>query len=229
MRPIREYDPDRWVVKVPKFRNVKRCKLFLKKHGHRRLPPYAENVFLKDLQAGIDYACRINSRLPEHFEREIKKDSQLSFNYVLNVIQEPFPEFEDSISQIPTNLVVYAKEVVKGRLSEKLESCLIGDPYSCFEYSWQILDGRLPETLHNFMFCANLDTNISPRYRGCYQRKLDEADEYNPDYSSPKEYFEFIKWQRKNLHRLIEHYRKIYGFDSSRSVGDFLYELENGK
>ena len=228
--PIVEYDPLDWqTIKVPKFRDAGRAWKFMKKHGFRRLPANVELVFLKDLKVGIDYAQRIRSRLPAVFENEIKKDSQLSWEYVSRVIQAPIEDFEESLSKRPALLVQYAKEIVEGPLPEHLEVCLAGDPHSCFEYAWQILDGRLPETLHNFMFCANMDKDTySRRYRG-YKTKLKEAEEYAPDYSTPETYFEFIKWQRKNLHRQISHYQKIYGIDSEKSVGEFLHELEYGR
>lgn len=224
------YDATDWLgVHIPKFRDAERAWKFLKKHGFKRLPERSELAFLKDLKLAIDYSRRIHSRLPVIFETEIKKDPDLTFEYI-GVLGAPVEEFEESLSKKPSLLVRYSREILSGPLPEHLENCLAGDPYSCFEYAWQILDGRLPETLHNFMFCANMDTNnFGRRYRGGYQRKLNDAEEYNPDYVSPQVYFEFIKWQRKNLHRQIQHYQKIYGVDNEKSVGEFLYELENGR
>jgi hypothetical protein len=229
------YDPANWVgddgerIKIPKFRDAQRAHKFCKKHGFNRLPDHVELVFLKDLVLAIDYARRVPTRLPEVFEVEIKKNPKLSWDYLKVVIRAPLPEFEESLSQNPAILVEYSREMLCSALPEHLENSLAGDPYSCFEYAWQILDGRLPEVLHNSMFCANMDSNYGRRYRGGYKRKLHDAEEYNPDYSSPQEYFEFIKWQRKNLHRQISHYQKIYGIDSTKSVGEFLYELEHGR
>lgn len=227
---IVEYNSLDWAhVKVPKFRDASRAWKFMKKHGFRRLPERSELVFLKNLKLAIDYAERLRSRLPVVFEAEIKKDTGLSWEYISRVIQAPLEEFEESLSKDAAILVKYSKEILNGPLPEHLENCLAGNPYSCFEYAWQILDGRLPETLHNYMFCAIMDTNYGRRYRGGYQSKLNDAEEYNPNYISPQTYFEFIKWQRKNLHRQIQHYQKIYGIDSSKSVAEFLYELENGR
>lgn len=229
------YDPNNWVdefdkpIHVPKFRDADRAYKFLKKHGFYRLPEHIEKVFLKNLELAVDYARRVPTRLPKDFELALMDNPKLSFRYITEVIRKPFPEFEPVLQKSPPLLVEYAKTILNGPLPEHLENSLAGDPYSCFEYAWQILDGRLPETLHNYMFCANMDTALGKRYRGGYKSKLNEAEEYNPDYSCPKEYFEFIKWQRKNLHRLILHYQKIYNVDGSKSVSEFLYELEHGR
>jgi hypothetical protein len=148
---------------------------------------------------------------------------------VNNVLRAPCEYFEESISSDPKLLVSYAVEVVQGPLPVHLENRLLGDPFACFEYAWSVLDGRLPENLHNFMFCANMDKeNYGRRYRGV-RTKVDGQEEYNPDLVSPDTYFEFIKWQRKNLHRQIAHYQKIYEIDSSQSVAEFLHELEHGR
>jgi len=223
------YNPLGWTgIHVPKFRDADRCWKFLKKHGFRRLPERTEDVFLKDVSLAIDYAQRIHSRLPPKFEREIMLSPSYSLTYLQNVINAPLEIFEESLSKDADILVQYAKTILCGPLPEHLENCLIGHPHACFEYAWQILDGRLPESLHNFMFGANMDSRIENKYRG-YVRKLNDADEYSPSHSSPNEYFEFIKWQRKNLHRLIIHYGKAYGVDSSKTVAEFLYELDNGR
>lgn len=225
------YNPENWTgLVVPKFRDAKRAWKFLKKYGFHRLPEKTELVFLKDLTLAIDYARRVGTRLPPVFERAFMANPQMAWEYISQVIHAPLPEFEASLSNNPALLVQYSRDILQGPLPEHLENCLAGDPYACFEYSWQILDGRLPETLHNFMFCANMDTSsYGRRYRGTYHCKLNDADGYNPDSITPATYFEFIKWQRKNLHRQISHYQKIYGVDSSKSVGEFLYELEHGR
>lgn len=215
-------------VHVPKFRGADRAWKFLKKHGFRRLPARSELAFLDDLNKAIDYANRIRSRLPEIFEVEIKKDPAVTWKYISEVILERCEEFEETLSKSPAHLVLYAKDILRGHLPEHLEVCLAGDPHSCFEYSWQILDGRLPEILHNFMFCANMDSSVGRKYRG-YKSKLSGYEEFAPDYSSPQIYFEFIKYQRKNLHRQIVHYQKIYGIDKTKSVAEFLHELEYGR
>jgi hypothetical protein len=224
------YDPLDWEgIKVPKFRDTERCWKFMRKHGFHRLPPATERVFLRDIKKSIEYARRINSRLPDEFEQEIKKSPENSWEYVKHVIKVPIESFEPSLAKSPMILVNYSKEIVRGRLSEHLEDSLVGDPFACFEYAWQILDGRLPEKLHNYMFCASMQNDLGRRYRG-YSTKLNEADEYSPDYVvGAQTYFDFIKWQRKNLHRQIRHYSEIYNVDPSRSVSDFLYELENGR
>lgn len=223
------YDPADWEgIHVPKFRCVERAWKFLKKHGFRRLPADRERVFLKNASKCVDYARRIRSRLPVEYERVIINDPKIALNYIIHIVQERVPEYEHIFSKSPGLLVEYSKTVVKGRLPEEMELWLIGDPHSCFEYAWQILDGRLPEVLHNYMFGANLEDKHSNKYRG-YNTKLSGYEEYSPDYSSPKEYFEFIKWQRTNLCRMVLHYSEMYGVDTSKTIEEFLYELKNGR
>ena len=229
IREIVSYDPNDWEgIKVPNFRDADRAWKFLKKHGFRRLPSKSERVFLKNTEICVSYARRVGSRLPVEFENEIKKNINHTFEYILHVLGGPCEDFEEVLSSRPMYLVRYAKEVVKGRLSSSLEEKLIGDPYACFEYSYQILNGRLPENLHNYMFAAVMDSSFTKRYRG-YASKLVEEEEYSPDYISPSEYFEFIKYQRKSLHKLITHYGDMYGMNSNSTLGEFLYELEHGR
>jgi len=228
------YDPRDWVdveganIHVPKFRDPERCWAFLKRRGFNRLPARTEQVFLKNLKLAIDYAQRIGSRLPMEFENLIRADESHAWEYVSRVIKAPMPEMEATLARDGMMLVRYSKDILESRLPEHLEESLAGNPYACFEYAWQILDGRLPEKLHNYMFCAVMDDSLGRRYRG-YCSKLHGADEYSPDYITPKEYFEFIKWQRKNLNRQIRHYSDVYGIDPTRSVGEFLSELEHGR
>lgn len=228
-----DFDCNRWVrngvaIDIPKFRCPDRAWKWLKKHGFGRLPADRELVFLKSLSMAIDYAVRIDSRLPKIFEDKIKENIELAYRYVQDVIEAPFVEYEGVFNKSPKILVKYAKNVLKSRLPAHLEICLMGDPYSCFEYAWGVLDGRLPEDLHNYMFGANMDSSFGRRYRGKHNSKLHDADEYNPDHQSPSTYFEFIKWQRKNLCRLVKHYAEVYSVDSAKPVSEFLYELENG-
>jgi hypothetical protein len=227
---ILPYDATDWQgISIPKFRCPERAWKFLKKHGFRRLPADRETVFLKSASMAVDYARKIGSRLPVIFEREIIRQPSLALQYFQSVVEERVPEYEHIFKTEPKLLVEYAYSIIKGRLPEEMELWLMGDPYSCFEYSWQILDGRLPEVLHNFMFGATLDKNFEgKRYRGC-RSKLDGYEEYNPSYSNPQEYFEYIKWQRKNLHRLVVHYASMYGVDTSKTINEFLEELKNGR
>lgn len=227
---IIQYDPLDWQgIEIPKFRCVDRAWKFLKKHGFRRLPADRERVFLKSPSRAVDYAMKIGSRLPKDFELVIIKDAQLALNYIQRVVEARVPEYEYIFKNHPKLLVDYAKNIFKGRLPEEMELWLMGDPYSCFEYAWQILDGRLPEALHNYMFGATMEGDgTGRRYRGCAS-KLNDYEEYNPSYSSAKEYFEYIKWQRKNLHRLVLHYASMYGVDTNKTLDEFLMELKNGR
>lgn len=226
---IKPFDPSRWSKPVPSFRSPERCWNYMKRNGFGRLPPKTELVFLKDLDLAIKYARQIESRLPPIFEQAIKNDGpDRTWQYVSKVFDRPMPEFEETLSKSPAYLVKYAQQVVKGRLSEDLEANLAGDPYACFEYAYTILDGQLPERLHNFMFCATLSEDYGRRYWG-HKYKLNAQPNYEADFVSPSSYFDWLKWQRKNLHKQIEHYSNVYKVDPSRSVGDLLKELESGK
>lgn len=228
MKEIKPYDPAAWTVPVPNFRNEKRCWQFMRKNGFRRLPPKVELVFLKNIGLAIRYATRIQSRLPAVFEKEIKNHPQTAWEYISKVIEEPFPEFEESLAREPMFLIKYSKHILKSRLPVHLEERFIGDPYACFEYAWQILDGRLPESLHNYMYGAVLDDRFVSVVR--YGSDGDCMNSiYDAESRGPKDYFEFIKWQRKNLARQIKHYSEMYSVEDSRSVSDLLFELENGK
>lgn len=230
MKTIKPYDPIDWTgVHVPRFRDEARCWRFLRKNGFHRLPEKTELVFLNNLKIAIDYAQRIDSRLPVVFETEIKKSAELSWRYVERVICEPFPEFEESLAQEPMYLVKYSKHIVKGRLPVHLEEKMVGHPYACFEYAWQILNGRLPENLHNYMFGAVMDDRIGRKGRYGSSDRLPMREVFDAEYCSPKDYFEFIKWQRKDLARQIKHYSEMYSVDETRSVSDLLFELEHGR
>jgi len=228
MKEIKPYDPAAWTVRVPNFRDERRCWKFMRKYGFRRLPPKVELVFLKNITLAVKYAVRIDSRLPAVFEKEIKNNPKDAFEYIEKVITEPFPEFEESLAKDPILLVQYSKSILQSRLPVHLEEKLIGDPYVCFEYAWQILDGRLPESLHNYMYGAVLDDRFVSQFRSGSASQMNETV-FDADYRGPKEYFEFIKWQRKNLARQIKHYSEMYSVEDSRSVSDLLFELENGR
>lgn len=229
MKEIKPYDPAAWTVRVPNFRDEKRCWQFMRKNGFCRLPPKVELVFLNDIGLAVKYAFQIESRLPAVFEKEIKNHTKTAWEYISKVIKEPFPEFEEILAKDPMYLVKYSKHILKSRLPVHLEEKFIGDPYACFEYAWQILDGRLPESLHNYMYGAVLDDRFVSFSRDVRDGDPMNDSIYDAEYRGPKEYFEFIKWQRKNLARQIKHYSEMYSVEDSRSVSDLLFELENGK
>lgn len=51
----------------------------------------------------------------------------------------------------PYYAVLYAINVLKGRLPEKVEEFLRDDPESCLKYAREVIGGRLPDHLHNSM------------------------------------------------------------------------------
>lgn len=44
---------------------------------------------------------------------------------------------------------LYARNVLKGRLPESLEMCLVEEPQCAFLYARDIVKGRLPDPVHN--------------------------------------------------------------------------------
>jgi hypothetical protein len=61
---------------------------------------------------------------------------------------------EDSIDD-PSQLLDYAKEVVRGRVPSHLEDVFLKDVHSATEYAFEVIRGfapvRLPDALHNFV------------------------------------------------------------------------------
>jgi hypothetical protein len=51
----------------------------------------------------------------------------------------------------PYYAVLYAINVLGGRLPEKVEEFLRSDPESCLQYAREVIGGRLPDHLHNSM------------------------------------------------------------------------------
>lgn len=224
---IKAYDPGRWDVPVPKFRTTARAKTWMKKHGWGRLPPQIEEVFLKNAEDCKLYATAIGSRLPKKYEDFIMNHSaELAIDYMESVVKGPLPEYEHIIKNKPADLVEYARRILGSRLPSHLEDCLIGDPSSVFRYSYEILDGRLPELLHNYMLSASLDANFEGEYFGWTER-LPEFEEFNAERMGPKQYFDFLKYQNRKLHRVLSHHVSFNEENSSISLSDFLKKLKD--
>lgn len=215
---------------IPNFRCPVRASKFLKKHGFRRLPADRERVFLKDLHFAYDYARKVRSRLIIDLEVAILsgKDLNLAFNYIKDIIEEPVPGWVHIFKQSPEYLVRYAREILRGPLPAEYEECLIGDFASCFEYAWQVYDGRLPDNLHNYMLVHSMSNSPQTKYRG-HKTKLPSFVDFDPARIDSKTYVNFIEWQRKNLHRLVVHYAKMYEVDVSKPINELLWELEHGR
>lgn len=59
------------------------------------------------------------------------------------------------MKDLPYYAVLYALNVLKGRLPEKVEVFLRDDPESCLKYAREVIKGRLPDHLHNSMVLGN--------------------------------------------------------------------------
>lgn len=217
-------------LEIPSFRCPDRAYKFLKKHGFHRLPADRERVFLKNLSLGYDYARKVRSRLIIDLEIEIfrGKDLNLAFNYIKDIIEEPVPGWLHIFKQSPEHLVKYAREILHDRLPPEYEECLINDFSSCFEYAWQVYDGRLPTNLHNYMLIHSMSGSSQTKYRG-HKTKLPAFVDFDPVRIDSKTYINFIEWQRKNLHRLVVHYANMYDVDVNKPINDLLWELEHGR
>lgn len=49
----------------------------------------------------------------------------------------------------PYYAFLYARNIVGGRLPEKLEEVFVKDPHSAYLYAKHVMKGRLPEFVHN--------------------------------------------------------------------------------
>ena len=137
--------------------------------------------------------------------------------------------YQDRFREKPQRLYEYAR-YLGTRLPEDWENDLAGDPYVCSKYAYQFLNGRLPENLHNFMLLANMGDYSERRvYYSERARVIDVKENFEFNYCGAKSYFDFIKFQREDLAHKIRHYLDCYGMDSSKTIHDFLHELDFGR
>jgi hypothetical protein len=57
----------------------------------------------------------------------------------------------------PYYAFLYAKNIIKERLPEELETVLSTDPQSMYLYAKYVMKGRLPEALHTAMMISSWD------------------------------------------------------------------------
>lgn len=75
----------------------------------------------------------------------------------------------------PYYAVLYALNVLKGRLPEKVEEFLRDDPESCLKYAREVIKGRLPDHLHNSMVLGSFGE--SRRFVDKYLKMFPEEKE----------------------------------------------------
>lgn len=67
------------------------------------------------------------------------------------------PDVVRRIKGRPYYAYLYARNVLKGRLPERLELVLKDDPHSAFLYSQNVIGGRLPDAVHNALVMYSLE------------------------------------------------------------------------
>lgn len=78
----------------------------------------------------------------------------------------------------PREAYITCRLIIKGRWIEA-ENIIIKDPYYAYWYAVDIINGRLPENMHNMMLLqATIENSAAEFYNDCYWAK---------------EYFDFIK------------------------------------
>lgn len=197
-------------MKIPKFRNTARLIRWMKKMGwSERLPPDREEVFFKTkkeephyVAANLANYCWIVGKVDERLEGLLKSHPTPVIEYARMCHHRGFGEIsEDLKNSIKTysSALYYLAELYGKRLPVELEDCF-DDPRWAFQYSKEILRGRLPSHLESVFF---KDTAYASRYafeviRGFAPVKLpDDLHSFmimksfeNPDDDYIKEYMQ---------------------------------------
>jgi hypothetical protein len=66
-------------------------------------------------------------------------------------------EAEKRIRRRPYYAYLYASNVLRGRLPERLEGVFCDDPHSAFLYAKNVLKGPLPDPVHNALVMYSLE------------------------------------------------------------------------
>lgn len=75
-----------------------------------------------------------------------------------NSISVP-PEASRRMKDRPYYAFLYAKNILKSRLPEKLEKVFTSDPHSAYLYAKHIVKGRLPDFIHTaLVLCENKES-----------------------------------------------------------------------
>jgi hypothetical protein len=67
---------------------------------------------------------------------------------------------------------LYARNVLKGRLPEKLEMVFKDDPQSAYLYSRNVLGGRLPDPVHNALVMYGMEKRDPEGWVAAYLESL---------------------------------------------------------
>lgn len=74
----------------------------------------------------------------------------------------------------PYYAYLYAANILKGRLPERLEAVFCEDPQSAFLYATNVLDGPLPDSVHNALVMYSLEKRDSGGHVARYLKWLEE-------------------------------------------------------
>jgi len=98
------------------------------------------------------YTFSTQSEIPFDMEKMILKNAKLAFKYCI-LKNKRIPENEEEVFKKfeLSDSIEYTLHFFKGRLPLNLENTLIGDVHKCQAYASEIVCGKLPEKLHNFM------------------------------------------------------------------------------
>jgi hypothetical protein len=82
---------------------------------------------------------------------KLKKSVKKSVNNKNTEADEAYKRMKDR----PYYAFVYAKNIIKGRLPEKVEKVFAKDPESAYLYAKHIIKGKLPDFVHNAMIIGS--------------------------------------------------------------------------
>lgn len=69
-------------------------------------------------------------------------------------------EVQRRLNGRPYYAYLYALNVLKSRLPERIELCFVQDPQSAFLYARDVVGGKLPDPVHNgLMMCSMEDSD----------------------------------------------------------------------
>jgi len=249
-KDVKHFDASAFSDSVPKFRSFARMWQWYRRKSRsskkrenwgKRLPEQAEQFLLEKANAEIicTYSSICQTRLPIEFEDIIFNETNIE-NYGIRYLKSinqwstnedrvVIPAYENNFRSKPNLLLKYAR-YLGTRLPADWELDLSGDPYACFEYAYCFLNGRLPESLHNFMYAAQIG-GYEERYIGYEKRRrvVEVPESFTFARSGPQTYFNFIKFQRKFLADHMRHYLQSYEMDENRTIAEFLHELDFGR
>lgn len=82
------------------------------------------------------------------------------------------PRIVSRLKNRPYYAYLYAKNILKGRLPEKVEAAFVSDPQSAYLYAKEILKGRLPDFVHNGLLLGSFEESQSKQFLSMYLAEL---------------------------------------------------------